>query len=711
MSGDLELAYQRLSAITGDVPPVRVTASHHEALIDAVAAIGHHDGFEVPRSFPMPQSESLPIVLQQLAMASDFRIRQVALEGDWWHQEGPSLLVWDAATDTPMAAIWSGRLYRLYDPGSGNLSPLDPALAASIDATGFQLYPGLPRDASLKSLATFSLNNSRGTLRAIVIASILTMLVGLVVPIATAVVVSTAIPDGRLALLHEMALLVGAGTLGIFAFGATRALLTIRLETMINVRLQGAVWDRVLRLPSSFFRRYATGDLVRRVLAVDEVRRLLTGTALGAMLTGPLSVVSFLVMLLYDARLALFGIAFAAAAVGCLVFLAWRQYRYQSTYRTIQGEVTARILGLLGGIDKLRLAAAEERGFAQWSVPFAEQQRTLWRMGRIRVLQLSCLSAIGSLGILGAILVAGLRSEPISLAAFAAFNAAFGQFVASISSFGLALGTIAMVIPLFKRAMPVLGAEPEVTETASDPGRLSGRISLSNVSFRFTQDGPPVLDDVSFTIDPGEFVALVGPSGAGKSTILRLLLGLERPVAGTVFYDEHDLSDLDLRLVRRQIGTVMQSVGVLPGSIYENIAGARMLSDEEVMEAARKASFADDIRSFPMGLDTFVAEGGSTLSGGQCQRLMIARAFVGNPSIILLDEATSALDNREQAAIQESIGSMNATRLVIAHRLSTIKNADKILVLERGRIVEIGTYDRLMEAKAAFYRLAKRQII
>ena len=711
MSGDLELAYRRLSAITSDGPLVRVTASHHRVLVDAVTAIGHHDGFEVAQNFPMPQSESLPIVLQQLAMASDFRIREVALEGDWWRQEGPSLLVWNATTDTPMAAIWNGRQYRLNDPRSGKLSPVDSTLAENIGASGFQLYPGLPRDASLKSLAKFSLNKSHGALRAIVIASILTMLVGLIVPIATAVVVSTAIPDGRLPLLHEMALLVGAGALGIFSLGATRALLTIRLETMINMRLQGAVWDRVLRLPSRYFRQYPTGDLVRRVLAVDEVRRLLTGPALGAMLTGPLSIVSFLVMLLYDARLALLGIVFAAAAMGCLVFLAWRQYRYQSTYRTIQGEVTARILGLLSGIDKLRLAAAEERGFAQWSVPFAEQQRTLWRIGRIRVLQLSCLAALGSLGILGAILVAGLRSEPISLAAFAAFNAAFGQFVASVSSFGLALGTIAIAIPLFNRAMPVLDAEPEVTEAASDPGRLSGRISLSNVSFRFTQDGPLVLDDISFTIEPGEFVALVGPSGAGKSTILRLLLGLERPTAGSVFYDEHDLSGLDLRLVRQQIGTVMQSIGVLPGSIYENIAGARMLSDEEVMEAARKASFADDIKSFPMGLDTFVAEGGSTLSGGQCQRLMIARAFVGNPSIVLLDEATSALDNHVQAAIQESIGNMNATRLVIAHRLSTIKDADKILVLERGRIAEIGTYDQLMEAKAAFYHLAKRQII
>ena len=708
---DLEFAYQRLSSITSDDPLAQLKPGHLEAIVDAVNAIGAHEGFHVAEGFTASQTDSFPDALRRLAMASGFRFRQVSVEGEWWRQEGPPLLVWRTSANRPLAVIWKSRRYRVQDAATGKFEPITAALAADIHATGFQLYPGLQQQASFRNLARFSLHNSSGEIRSLVIAAALAMLVALIVPIATGAVVSTAIPDDRQHLLVEMAILVAAGALGVFALGVTRSLLTVRLETLVNMRLQAAIWDRVLRLPSSFFRQYSTGDLVRRVLAIDESRRLLTGPVLGGVLSGLFAVVSFILMLIYDLRLALFGVTFALMSVGILGLFARWQLRYEYAYRNDQGRVTNRILALLSGVDKLKLAAAEERAFAQWSIPFSEQQRTLWQAGRLGVLQVTSLTVIGPLGILGAILVAGMRTEPISLSAFAVFNVAFGQFVAAISSFGLALGAIVSAVPLFHRAAPVLGAEPEVNKMAADPGKLSGRFSFNTVSFRYTDGGPLILDKVSFTVEPGEFVALAGASGAGKSTILRLLLGFERPESGTVYYGDYDLSSLDLRLVRQQIGTVLQSMGLLPGSLYDNIAGARMLPDDEVMKAARRAAFADDIESFPMGLDTFVSEDAGTLSGGQRQRLMIARALVGNPSIVFLDEATSALDNRTQAVVQESIDRLNVTRLVIAQRLSTIRNADRILVLQDGRIVESGGYDELMAKEGAFYALTKRQLI
>lgn len=711
MANDLKFAYERLSSITGNDPLSQLKPEHRATIIAAVMAIGAHDQFDVAQGFPAPRTDSFADALQQLATASGFRFRKVSLTGDWWRQEGPSLLVQLASAATPAAVFWKARRYHLQDPETGTFTPINEAVAADINTTGFQLYPGLPENTSFKGLVRFSMHNAFKELRTLVIASGLAMLVGLIVPIATAAVVSTAIPDGRLPLLKEMAILVGAGALGVFALGVTRTLLTIRLETLVNMRLQGAIWDRVLRLPSAFFRQYSTGDLLRRVLAIDESRRLLTGPILGAVLSGLFSVVSFGLMLIYDWRLALFGFVFALMCVGILWLFALRQLTYEYDYRNAQGGVTNRVLALLSGVEKLKLAAAEERGFAQWSIQFSEQQRTLWKSGRLNVLQLTFLTVIGPLGILGAILVAGVRTEPISLAAFAAFNAAFGQFVAAISSLGLALGAVVSAVPLFHRAAPLLKAKQEVTKAAADPGKLTGQFSFDNVSFRYTDGNPLVLDKVSFTVEPGEFVALVGPSGAGKSSVFRLLLGFEQPEAGAVFYGALDLSGLNLRLVRQQFGTVLQSVGLLPGSLYENIAGARMLSDEEVMEAARRAAFADDIKSFPMGLETFVSEDARTLSGGQRQRLMIARALVGNPSIIFLDEATSALDNHTQAIVKDSIDKLNVTRLVIAHRLSTVRDADKILVLGKGRIVETGTYDELMQAKGAFYDLAKRQLV
>jgi len=711
MADELDLAYQRISSFATDSPLAALTGQNHDALTDAISALGAHDGFTVNETVDTTECENFSAALGRHATISKFRFRQVSLEGDWWRQEGPSLLVWHSGFDKPLAAISKRKRYYARNADAGEFTPLTKAEAAEIHAVGFQLYPGLQEHLSRGSLARFSVRNLSSELWSLLVTAALVMLLGLIVPIGTGVIVSTAIPDGRYHLLIEMAALVAAGALGIFGLGVVRSLLTIRLETLINMRLQAAVWDRLLRLPSTFFRQYSSGNLVRRVLAIDECRRLLTGPVFGGVLGGLFSVVSFVLMLIYDTWLAIYGVLFAIVAVGVLSLLAWLKLKYVRAFRKSQGDVTNSVLGLLGGINKLKLAAVEERGFAQWSVPFSEQQRALWHMGKFRVRYETFLTAVGPLGILGAIVVAGARAEPISLAAFAAFNAAFGQFIASIGSFGLALNALVSAMPLIDRAAPILKAEPEINPTAADPGKLSGGFAFHNVTFRYSADGPAILDNLSFAVEPGEFVALVGASGAGKSTILRLLLGFEPPDSGTVYYDEHDLSQLDLRLVRQQIGTVLQSVGLLPGSLYDNIAGARMLSDEAVMEAARNAAIADDIERLPMGLDTFVTEDAGTLSGGQRQRVMIARALVGNPLIVFLDEATSALDNHTQSVVQKSIDHLDVTRLVIAHRLSTIRNADRILVLKNGQIVESGKFEDLMAQEGDFFTLVKRQLV
>lgn len=711
MALELETVYQRISLVTSDTPFEQPIGDHHNALVQVVNAIAAHDGFEVGEGSEVIENQTFAAALRRHALGSRFRFRQVYLDGEWWKEEGPSLLVSYGTDQKPIAIIQKRHRYHMQDPQNGTLIPMTAALAADVSNAGFQLYPGFQEELSRKSLLNFSLQNSKHELVSLIGAAMLAMLVALIVPIATGIVVSTAIPDGRANLLIELAALVAAGALGIFALGVVRSLLTIRLETLINMRLQAAIWDRLLRLPSTFFRQYSSGDLVRRVLAIDECRQLLTGPVLGGFLSGIFSIVSFMLMLFYDVRLAIFGVLFAFVATTILCCAAWLQVPHVRNYRAAQGKVTNHLLGLLGGLNKLRLAAAEERGLLQWSVPFAEQQRAHWRFSRLQAMQGTFTAIVGPLGIAGAIIIAGARTEPISLAAFAAFNAAFGLFIASVSSFGVALNALVSAMPLIDRAAPVLSTEPEVQHTASDPGTLKGGFKFHNVSFRYSDKSPLILDNVSFQVEPGEFVALVGNSGAGKSTVLRLLLGFERPTSGTVYYGDYDLSQVDLRLVRQQIGTVLQSAGLLPGSIYDNIAGAQIIADDVVMEAARRAAFADDIKKLPMGLDTFVSEDAGTLSGGQRQRIMIARALVGDPSIVFLDEATSALDNHTQAIVQDSIDRLQVTRLVIAHRLSTIRNADRILVLDDGKIVESGSYEDLMALEGEFYMLAKRQLL
>jgi ABC-type bacteriocin/lantibiotic exporter with double-glycine peptidase domain len=290
-----------------------------------------------------------------------------------------------------------------------------------------------------------------------------------------------------------------------------------------------------------------------------------------------------------------------------------------------------------------------------------------------------------------------------------AFNVAFGSFVTGATSLSNSLLTILDVTVLWKRAQPILDAKLEVDETKSDPGRLAGKVVVDHLSFRYQEEGAQILDDVSFMAEPGEFIALVGPSGSGKSTLLRLLLGFETPQSGKITLDGQDLAGLNLQAVRRQLGVVMQNGKLTAGSIFDNIAAGALLSLDDAWEAARNAGLEADIQSFPMGMHTVISEGGSNLSGGQCQRLLIARALALQPRILLFDEATSALDNRTQAIVSTSLEKLRVTRITIAHRLSTIRNADRIYVLQAGRVVEQGSFDTLIQQRGTFYQLMVSQ--
>jgi len=299
---------------------------------------------------------------------------------------------------------------------------------------------------------------------------------------------------------------------------------------------------------------------------------------------------------------------------------------------------------------------------------------------------------------------------PLSPGDFVAFNAALGGFLMQTLSTGLTAMQALAIVPLYERARPILEARPEVDTTKADPGELAGEIEVSRVTFRYQEDGPTILSDISLRIEPGEYVAIVGPSGSGKSTLLRLLLGLETPETGCVYYDGRDLALLDVQRLRRRIGVVAQSGAIRTGSIFSNIAGSLPLRESDAWEAARMAGFDEDIRQMPMGMHTVVQQGGGTLSGGQRQRLIIARAIVTRPRILFFDEATSALDNRTQAIVSESLRELQATRVVIAHRLSTIIGADRIHVMQAGRIVQQGGYQELIGREGLFAELVKRQV-
>lgn len=703
-------AQDRVASVgTGSTAPSAVDES--DAFMAAINVIANLEGIEIDPAGISGRGQSLDQRLEQLALANGFRFREVELTGRWWTEEGPPLLAWHATKAEPISVMWQRGRYRILNGQGHEIHSVDERAAEEIGSTGFMIYASLPDTVTARTLRKFTFHGASREVRVLVLTGLMTVLVGLLVPLATGAIVAVAVPDGRLTLLAQMGVLLAASAVGTAAFSAARATAAIRLSTTTDLRLQAAVWDRVLRLPPKFFSKYSTGDLAQRVLSIDMARRLLTGPVLNSLLTGAFSGLVFVLMLLYDVALAMYGLVYVALIAAVLYCLARRELRYQTEYREAQGAVTGQLIDLLTGVAKLRLLAAEERAFSNWADRFSAQQNARWMAGRIRVSQSVLTALVAPLGMVGVFLVAGLRETPIDLASFSAFAAAFGQFAAAVAAFSVALGAAIEAVPLIKRAEPILKAQPEVGSSRQAPPQLTGRIDVKNMTFAYSDDHPTVLQGIDLNVSAGEFVALVGPSGSGKSTLLRLLLGFETPSAGAIFYDDRDLATVDTRLVRRQIGTVLQSAGLVSGTIFENIAGSTAISEEAAMEAAQAAGLSDDLESFPMGLHTFISEDAGNLSGGQRQRIMIARALARRPKIVFFDEATSALDNHTQAIVSQSLEGMNATRLVIAHRLSTIRHADRIVVLEQGRIVESGKHDALIAANGSYRRLAERQVI
>jgi NHLM bacteriocin system ABC transporter ATP-binding protein len=710
---EVSAALQRLSDVAAfRVPAIAAAAiSVRDPLAAALAVIAATENFEV--RFPASDDRGLAVFdrLGRFANSSSFRFREIALDDGWWKREGPAVLAIEKTGGRPRAIVWRRSRWRTIDPETGTETALDAAAAATLMPRGYMIYASLPERVTTGQIWRFALFGARGDVARLLLAAAAATLAALLIPVATSAVLGYAIPDARTSLLADMMVLLVAAAIGSAGFQVTRSVALIRLGTHIDLRLQAAIWDRVMRLKTSFFRRYTVGDLALRILGIDTIRRILAGQGLNGMIGGVFSLASLGIMVIYDVWLALFALGYAVVAAGILFLLGRQQMRLERIVYERKGVVTSRLMEILGGIAKLRVAAAELRAFARWSNAFADQRANDARSGRLGAWQMVAATSLPILGTLCVLAIAGDRAEPIDVAAFAAFNSAFGQFTAALLGLTTALNVSIEAAPLFARIRPVFEATLEVGASRVDPGPLGGHVAVRNLSFRYSAEGPWTLDNVEFEARPGENIAIVGASGSGKSTLLRLLLGFETPALGGIYYDGKDLETLDLRLLRRQIGTVLETAGLVPGSIYDNIAGSAPLTREQVHEATRLAGLDADIAAMPMGLESFVMEGGSQLSGGQRQRVMIARALVNRPRLIFLDQATSALDNRTQSIVGASLAAMNGTRIVIAHRLSTIRHADRIVVLEGGRVAETGSYDELVARDGAFHRLVQRQLL
>jgi len=651
----------------------------------------------------------------EIARVARLRARQTLLRGEWWEQDVGPLVAWHGEDRNPVALIRGARgRYAMIDSRAGSSRPVDKSVAMELAPEAVMFYPALPsRQLRFRDLLVFSFRHSSGSVNRIALAVIAMGLLSLVTPLITNVLVTSVIPRTELDQLSFCAFALAVTAVAMASMQTMEGLAMLRLEGLIDWKLQAAVIDRLLRLPASLFREYTVGDFVDRSMGIDAARRIFTGRVLRGMMAGLFCWVSIGLMLYYDLKLGL--VAFLLTVVRALLIIltsAMRLY-YENKHFNLQGKIGGFVLQLIAGIGKLRVAAATVRALAVWSRQFAIQKQYFVASQQIA-------SALGvfeaSFPTIATLIIFAMavftKSELLlNIGAFFAFFAAFGQSMASVGAWAAGVSEALTAIPHLTRLRPLISGVAEVSEDRKSPGELAGTVELSRLTFRYVPSGPPVLDNVSLRIAPGEYVAIVGPSGSGKSSLFRLLLGFEKPESGAVFLDGKAIDTLDIGAVRRQLGVVLQNGKLATGSLYENICGGVQLPLEQAWEAARLAGLDADIKRMPMGMFTVVAEGVNTLSGGQRQRIMIARAIARRPRILLFDEATSSLDNQSQAVVSASLGNLNVTRIVIAHRLSTVRQADRIIVLVDGKVVQTGNYAELSNTPGMFASFAQRQLL
>lgn len=647
--------------------------------------------------------------VRELAAGSKLYSRRVTLAGRWWVAADEPVLGFQP-DGTPVALLPSAGGMECVEPGDRR-EAVDERVAGGLLDTGFVFSkPLLDPEVDQRTVARIAARGRRPAISSYVGWATLLALSGLAVPFAAGVVFDEIVPNAdraRLWYLLAALVLVALATLPLqLALTAART----RAETTASLDVQRSIWGRVLVSPVTLVRRIGAGDLAMRLSGLETARDQVDAsvlTVLPALLSGLLA---GLVLFIYEPSLAALVLVGGLLVLGAGLLLARATARAQAEVEEATGAVNGFLFQVLVAIPKLRVAGAEARAFLAWAdrFQFAVGGRLMRASGR-QMLLTGMVPTIGSLVLFGSLAIIGPSS--IGVAIFVAFQTTYNIFLSGVTSTVGAVGTTLSLRPNLSRAIELTRERPESDPTRAAQGSLRGHVAFAGVTFRYQPTTRPVLDELSFEVEPGEMVAIAGHSGSGKSTIMRLLVGFEQPEQGSVLFDGQHLSSLDVESVRRQLGVVLQDGELIPGTVRENLGGVAALTEQEAWELAEVVALADEIRAMPMKMETLVTLNGGAFSGGQRQRLLIARALAGRPRILLLDEATSSLDNVAQRIITRNLAQLGMTRIVVAHRLSTMVDADRILVIDRGRVVEEGTYDDLMAREGQFHRLAARQVL
>ena len=674
--------------------------------IDEILKYYHRKPAELPDSI-RTADEQLDYCLRPHGLMR----RSVELTEGWYKDAFGPILAFTKEDSLPVALLpgkLSGYIYT--DPKTGRKQKLNAGTAALFETDAVCFYRPLPqKKLGIPDLLLYMKNCvSLSDVIMIIAATLAVTLVGMIMPGITKALTGPVLSSGRADALIGIAVCMICVSLSAQLIGSVKNMVQSRLDMKTSLGVQASMMMRLLSLPASFFRRYNPGELKSRSMSVNQLCSTLLNMVMSTGLTSLTSLLYIGQIFRFAPALVIPSLVIVAVTVVFSIVSTLAQIRINRKKMDLSAKESGMSYSLIIGVQKIKLAGAEKRVFAKWLNLYADGAALTYdppTFLKINSVISTAISLISNIVMYYLAVQSGIGQSN-----YFAFTASYGMLMGAFMSVsGIALSA-AQVQPILEMSEPFLKTVPETAENKEIVTKISGGIELSHVSFRYDKDTPYILNDLSLKVKPGEYVAVVGRTGCGKSTLVRLLLGFEKPEKGAVYFDGKDINSLDLPSLRKKIGTVTQDAGLFQGDIYSNIViTAPELTLDEAWEAAEVAGIADDIRAMPMGMNTVIAEGQGGISGGQRQRIMIARAVAPKPRLLIFDEATSALDNKTQRQVSEALDRMGCTRIVIAHRLSTIKHCDRILVLDGGSIIEDGNYDELIARGGFFAELVERQ--
>lgn len=690
----------------------RITRALTEDRVHAENAIGEVLKYFHVKRVELPENiKDINEQIEYLMRPSGIMRRTVVLEGEWYEDAVGAMLGSLKEDGTPVALIPSGlKGYKYYDSRSEKWVRITKKTASLIDEEAITFYKPLPlKKIGVKDLLIYIVEcMSVSDFIYVGLMTLAVTLVGMLTPKIQRLIYGPVIENGTLTLLFGVFGFLICVSFTKLLLQTVNKLVTSRLGTKLNVQVQAASMMRVLSMPASFFKDYSSGELSQRMSGLNSLCSMLASSILSTGLTSLFSLIYITQMVQYGPGLVVPGLIVIIVTVAFSVITTFAQLKVSRQQMELSAKESGLEYSLLTGVQKIRLSGAEKRAFAKWADSYTKSAKLTYNPPfflKLNGVFSSCISLVGTIVIYFFTIKTG-----VTLADYYAFNSAYAAVMGAFTSLVGMATTFARIKPIFEMVSPLLETVPEAADNKKVVSRLSGGIELNNITFRYTENGPVIVDDLSLKIRPGQYVAIVGATGCGKSTLMRIMLGFETPQKGAVYYDGMDLATLDLKSLRQKIGTVMQNGKLFQGDIYSNIViSAPQLGMEAAWDAAEKAGVKEDIEAMPMGMHTLISEGSGGISGGQRQRLMIARAIAPKPRILMFDEATSALDNITQKIVSDSLDSLKCTRIVIAHRLSTIRQCDRIIVLDKGKIIEDGKYDELIAKNGYFADLVSRQ--